>query len=121
MPSLLFVNVVPTHAASNAVRARYSRLRFTPTSAALGCGGDRRGDERGCERAGSPALVRTSFVRSNAVGIHVQDAALREEADATEISPGEVIVTADTTFADNATKVGSGVLALPEPPTAKEP
>ena len=71
--------------------------------------------------AGSPALVRTSFVRSNSIGIHVQDAALREEADATEITPGEVIVTTDTTFAGNATKVGSGVLALPDPPTTKEP
>jgi len=32
-----------------------------------------------------------------------------------------VIVTTDTTFAGNATKVGSGVLALPDPPTTKEP
>lgn len=75
----------------------------------------------GLALAGSPALVRSSFIRSNSIGIHVQDATLRESTDATEVASGEVIVSADTSFLDNATKVGSGVLALPEPPSSKKP
>ncbi|MBX3224872.1 MAG: right-handed parallel beta-helix repeat-containing protein [Labilithrix sp.] len=75
----------------------------------------------GLALAGSPALIKSSFVRSNSVGIHVQGTTLREATDASEVADGEVVVTADTTFLDNATKVGSGVLALPEPPTTKKP
>jgi nitrous oxidase accessory protein NosD len=71
--------------------------------------------------AGSAALIRSSVVRGNAVGIHVEGTELREASEAVEISPGEVIVSADTTFVGNATKVGSGVLALPEPPVTKKP
>ncbi|MBX3196912.1 MAG: hypothetical protein KF894_02045 [Labilithrix sp.] len=75
----------------------------------------------GLALAGSPALVRSSFIRSNSIGIHVQDATLREATDASEIASGEVIVSVDTSFSGNATKVGSGVLALPEPPDTKKP
>lgn len=65
--------------------------------------------------ANSPAVLRSSSVSANAVGIHVQDAAIRE-ADESEPTEGEVIVAPSTTFVGNTTRIGSGALVLPTPP-----
>lgn len=75
----------------------------------------------GVALASTSAVVRRSFIRGNAVGIHVQDAVLEEVPDAPDLTPGEVLVTTDTRFVDNGTRVGSGVLPLPDPPGVLSP
>jgi hypothetical protein len=67
--------------------------------------------------ASSTGLVTGSFVRDNAIGIHVQDGSVLNEVEAAPEAAGdlEVVVTKDTRFTGNATKVGSGEIPLPSP------
>ncbi len=73
----------------------------------------------GLALSAASAVVKKSFIRGNSVGIHVDKATLREAENASEPTLGEVVVTPDTVFEGNATRVGSGELPLPEPPTPK--
>lgn len=58
-----------------------------------------------------------SLVRNNAVGVHAQDGSSLAEADALPDAVPEqsVVVTKDTRFIGNATRIGAGVLPLPAP------
>jgi hypothetical protein len=65
--------------------------------------------------AASTGAVRHSWIENNAVGVHVQTGStLRPGSPDEEPADEEVIVTEDTVFVDNATRVGSGELPLPE-------
>lgn len=65
---------------------------------------------------GSARLVRVR-VRSNQVGLYVQDGTtLREVSDSTTTPAArEVLVSTDSLFTGNETRVSAGVLPLPEP------
>jgi hypothetical protein len=66
--------------------------------------------------SGATASVEGSFVRENAVGIHVQDGSSLGTGVAAPqpVDALTVFVTDDTRFEDNATRVGSGVVPLPD-------
>lgn len=70
--------------------------------------------------AAGGGIASGSLVRDNAVGVHAQDGSTVAEADAAPDAPPaqEIVVTKDTRFVDNATRVGSGVLPLPAPISA---
>ena len=62
--------------------------------------------------ASAGAFVGHSVISRNAVGIHAQDGTTLTTGDA----PGDplaCVVSSDTSFVDNATRVGSGVVPLP--------
>jgi len=62
------------------------------------------------------ARIARMRVRKNQVGLYVQEGtALREVAAAEDPSAGEVTVSTDTVFEENASKLSAGVLPLPEP------
>ena len=65
--------------------------------------------------ADASGSVRRSTVRHNAIGIHAQQGSTIVESEAVPeaITGGEVVVTTDSRFTDNASKVGSGVVPLP--------
>jgi hypothetical protein len=63
----------------------------------------------------SAAFVSKSFLSHNSVGVHVQDGSSLVEAAAPSEDPRLVVVTPDTAFVDNVTRVGTGVLPLPSP------
>ncbi len=65
--------------------------------------------------AKSTGLVTSSFIRDNAIGIHVQGGSTLQELDVPPDTEDnlEVAVTKDTRFTGNATKVGSGEIPLP--------
>jgi hypothetical protein len=63
----------------------------------------------------SGAFVRGSFIKGNAVGVQVQDGSVLLEADAASSEPGAVVISSDTSFVANGSRVGSGVIALPAP------
>jgi len=66
--------------------------------------------------SGASASVTRTTIRGNAVGIHVQDGSTLESgAEAPEaVDPLVVFVTDDTRFDGNETRVGSGVVPLPD-------
>lgn len=67
---------------------------------------------------GGRALVAGGAIARNAVGIHAQSGSFLvelDDADADSLADGEVRVAPSTHFAANATRVGSGVIALPSP------
>ncbi|MBX3217080.1 MAG: hypothetical protein KF850_33920 [Labilithrix sp.] len=61
-------------------------------------------------------IVRDSVVVQNAVGVHVQQGAelIEGEPGDEATNPGEVWISPDTRFIGNVTRVGSGILAVPE-------
>ncbi|MBI3184380.1 MAG: hypothetical protein HYZ28_19780 [Myxococcales bacterium] len=65
--------------------------------------------------SGSAATVQASTLESNAVALHAQDGSVLSEVPALpeQVGPLEVLVTADTKFADNQARVGTGVVPLP--------
>jgi hypothetical protein len=67
--------------------------------------------------AGGKGYVADSLVERNAVGIHVQDGSSISEANAApeSLDEGAVVITTTTRFVENATRVGTGVVPLPEP------
>lgn len=67
---------------------------------------------------GGRALLDGATVARNAVGIHAQSGSFlveTDDADAESLTDGEVRVATTTRFASNATRIGSGVVALPAP------
>jgi hypothetical protein len=61
------------------------------------------------------ASVARSRIESNAIGISVSDASLIEQRVLPPMPQSrQVVVSSDTVFTDNATRVGGGALALPE-------
>jgi hypothetical protein len=67
--------------------------------------------------ASGGGVASGSLVRSNAVGVHAQDGSSIAESDAAPDAVPEqsVVVTKDTHFVGNATRIGAGVLPLPAP------
>lgn len=67
--------------------------------------------------AASRGTVQTSRIVSNAIGIHVQDGSTLGEASSVPDDPpeGAVIVSRDSVFDGNGSRVGSGSLPLPAP------
>jgi hypothetical protein len=67
--------------------------------------------------ASASATLATSRVDSNAVGVHVQDGSQLEEVTVIPSTIGEldVDISADTMFTGNGTRIGSGVVPLPDP------
>lgn len=67
--------------------------------------------------AGSRGTMRSTHVLSNAVGIHVQDGSTLSEAETVPDDPpeGSVVVSSDSEFTGNGSRVGSGALPLPSP------
>ena len=66
--------------------------------------------------AGGKGWVSASLVERNAVGIHAQDGSALSEADAPpeEIPEGAVVITTSTRFVENASRVGTGIVPLPD-------
>ncbi len=67
--------------------------------------------------AGSRGTMRSTRVLSNAVGIHVQDGSTLSESETVPDDPpeGSVVVSSDSEFTGNGSRVGSGSLPLPSP------
>jgi hypothetical protein len=65
----------------------------------------------------SAASITSTTIADNAVGIHAQDGSMLAQVDVAPSQPTGVTVSvsADTTFAGNATRVGSGTVPLPDP------
>ncbi|HSO31066.1 MAG TPA: hypothetical protein VLT33_01085, partial [Labilithrix sp.] len=65
----------------------------------------------------SSGTVRASRVTDNAVGIYAQGGTELQQVEVVPDAPvdGQVSVSADTVFAGNATRVGSGVIPVPAP------
>lgn len=65
----------------------------------------------------STATVFGTWIRGNAVGLHAQDGCTLTEATAPPDAPEplSVVVGSDTRFADNGSRLGSGVVPLAEP------
>ncbi len=66
---------------------------------------------------GASGTVRASRVTDNAVGIFAQNGSALLQVAVVPEAPvdGQVAVSADTVFTDNATRVGSGVVPVPAP------
>ncbi|MDB4944786.1 MAG: hypothetical protein JWP97_4320 [Labilithrix sp.] len=66
---------------------------------------------------GSAGVVRASHIDDNAVGIFAQNGSELQQVDVAPdaATPGVVAVTADTSFTGNVTRVGSGVVSVPDP------
>ena len=66
---------------------------------------------------GASGTVRASRVTDNAVGIFAQNGSTLLQVATVPEAPveGQVAVSADTVFTDNATRVGSGVVPIPAP------
>jgi nitrous oxidase accessory protein NosD len=73
----------------------------------------------GVALANTSAIIASCVIADNAVGIHVQDGStLNQVATAPKEPAGLAVdVTEDTQFEGNATRVGSGVVPLPDPLT----
>lgn len=65
----------------------------------------------------SAAVISSTLVADNAVGIHVQDGSVLTQVDSAPAAPSglNVEVTADCRFEGNATRIGSGTVPLPDP------
>lgn len=76
------------------------------------------GNRIGLAFESSSATLSNMLVEKNAVGIHVQGGSQLQTAAAapTEPTPSVVIVTDDSRFIDNQTRVGSGNVPLPKGP-----
>jgi hypothetical protein len=64
--------------------------------------------------ASASAFVHHSIISRNAVGVHAQDGTTLAEGE----EPGDAracVISKDTSFVENATRVGSGVVPLPMP------
>jgi hypothetical protein len=63
-------------------------------------------------------VVASCLIQNNQVGIHVQDGSTLATAPSPpdETTPKVVLVTDDSRFVDNATRIGSGVVPLPTDP-----
>jgi hypothetical protein len=66
--------------------------------------------------AGGKGWVSASLVERNAVGIHAQDGSSLSEASSPpeEIADGAVVITTTTRFVENASRIGTGVVPLPD-------
>ena len=61
--------------------------------------------------------MRGGTVAKNAVALHAQNGAAITESDGTgDLGVGEIRISSTTRFVDNETRVGNGILALPQPP-----
>jgi hypothetical protein len=71
------------------------------------------------------AVIASSVIADNTVGIHAQEGSRLIETDTAPDAPSghDVTVTNDTRFENNATRIGSGEIALPAPivPTLDKP
>jgi hypothetical protein len=68
----------------------------------------------GLATAAAKGVLSRSFLSKNAVAVHVQDGVeLVERAPGDALDARTLIVSPDTRFVDNATKVGSGLIPLP--------
>jgi hypothetical protein len=67
--------------------------------------------------AGSTGAISASLIEDNAVALHAQDGSELVEADEApaELVEHAVVVTRSTVFKDNETRIGQGVLPLPQP------
>ena len=67
--------------------------------------------------ASGGGVASASLVRNNAIGVHAQDGSSIAEADTAPdpIPEQSIVVTKDTRFVGNTTRVGAGVLPLPAP------
>lgn len=66
---------------------------------------------------GGQAFVNGGLLARNGIAIHAQNGASITQADAAEgLAGGELRVSGSTRFVDNGTRVGNGVIALPEKP-----
>ena len=67
--------------------------------------------------AGGAGAIGASLIEHNAVGIHVQDGSELAESDElpAEVADHSVTVTRSTRFLENETRIGQGVLPLPQP------
>jgi hypothetical protein len=73
--------------------------------------------------AESAGAVRGSYIADNPVGLHAQggsEITAVETVPAT-VGPRAVVVSNDTAFVGNATRLGTGTVALPPPPVFKAP
>lgn len=63
-------------------------------------------------------IVASCLIQHNEVGIHVQDGSTLQTAvtPPEEPTPKVVLVTEDSRFVDNATRIGSGIVPLPTDP-----
>lgn len=73
----------------------------------------------GVALAGSSAIISGCTIADNAVGIHVQDGSTLSQVVTVPKEPSglSVEVSEDTKFEGNATRVGNGVVPLPDPLT----
>jgi hypothetical protein len=73
--------------------------------------------------AAGGGVASGSLVKDNAIGLHAQDGSTIAEAEAApdKAPQDNVVVTKDTRFVGNTTRVGSGVLPLPAPIAAPPP
>jgi hypothetical protein len=71
--------------------------------------------------AGGRGAISDSLIEMNSVGIHAQDGSELSEADVAPAEPeaDAVVIAKSTRFQDNATKIGQGVLPLPQPLAAE--
>jgi hypothetical protein len=71
----------------------------------------------GVALAACTAIISSSVIANNAVGIHVQDGSTLTQVALAPSEPSSlgVYVTEDTSFEGNATRIGSGVVPLPDP------
>lgn len=67
--------------------------------------------------ASGGGVASASLVRNNAIGVHAQDGSSIAEADTAPdpVPEQSIVVTKDTRFVGNTTRVGAGVLPLPAP------
>lgn len=65
----------------------------------------------------STGAIRASHLDTNQVGVHVQDGSTLMDGSG-EPAPGQVLISKDTQFVDNAARVGSGQIPLPTPGVA---
>ena len=62
--------------------------------------------------AAASAFVHHTLISRNAVGVHAQDGTTLSQGD----GPGDaraLVISSDTSFVDNATRIGSGIIPLP--------
>ena len=67
--------------------------------------------------ASGGGVASGSLVRNNAIGVHAQDGSSIAEADTAPdpVPEQSIVVTRDTCFVGNTTRIGAGVLPLPAP------
>ena len=68
----------------------------------------------GIASSAAGGLVTRATLSKNAVAVHVQDGATLVESDSASSDPLAIAVSKSTQFVDNATRVGSGSVPLPQ-------